>query len=609
MLTASIANGFLFPLAYHSLRVVANLLLTNAEFRLFLDDLATVGRQIFSDTSFALSEASQAVGDQVKPSQKELDAAHSTDVEEGRAPSSDEVRMKAARVAGVASNGAARAGQKAAESAKEHLSREQSEVLYYRLRQAILKLQERPDYSDSIAGLKELVQRYARIYSSAAEETATVAQEEIYGNEDLRQTVRQFWALLQSFGDPREWEKLEQKFNGLMTHADKDPEFQRLLSEIGNSLQEMLTDPKSLESTPEKVNELTEKSKQKTAESGLRQDADDFLAQAKRTLQTVSEDPAVSKMVNSSKKLYKDAWDAYYDRESSVPADVAHIIIPRLIRAVQHIPIPRLEISSREMDLLVENLILEPGHAINCSSFLPYRVHVTTRNDIDVLKKHSKRVQTDIKTTFTATVLGLNVSASDFGYWVNAHAGLFFRFKDEGIASFHLDERGVDISMDVEVARDRLEQIFVLRGVRVRIHKLDYQLRQSKHRFLLWLLKPFLKQLVRRVLEKQIAERIVSAAAVLNRELVFARERLRAARVAKPPDMATFVRAVLARGTGFGGGDADGIFKGIYTPGSIVKVWHEEAERTEQEVRQGEESNERGKTWRNAIFDVTAIQI
>jgi hypothetical protein len=152
-----------------------------------------------------------------------------------------------------------------------------------------------------------------------------------------------------------------------------------------------------------------------------------------------------------------------------------------------------------------------------------------------------------------------------------------------------------------------------LRGVRVCIHKLDYTVKRSKWRFLLWLTKPFLKHLVRRVLEKKIAEEIVAATFALNRELVFARERLRAARIANPQDLVTFVRAVLAR---LKPADSDvetrigveplskGAFKGVYAPGSIVKTWHEEATRAQEAIEDGDETQGLGHTWHNDIFNV-----
>ncbi|GAB1218379.1 hypothetical protein ATERTT37_007633 [Aspergillus terreus] len=600
--------------AYDSLRTVGSLLLTNADFRIFVEDVTTVGRQIFSDTAFSLSKTTQQVGEEIRPSQEEVTAVQGANADSDRAPTGEQLREEVNHVAEAAEDGVARTGQEAIESVKEHFGEREQETLLHRLKQTVLNLRDRTDYSDSVATLAQLVQRHARAYANAAADVVETAEEEVDINEDLKQAMQHFWALLQSFGDRGAWKLLEQKFHQVMRHANKDPEFDELMSEIGASVQEMMTDPAFYDSANEKIKELGEKSKQVGMESDLRQDMDAFLAQAKRAIRTIPEDKAVSKLIDATNKIYRDAREAYSDRKGQLPADVCEVFFPLVLRSIQYIPIPRLEVSAPELDLLLENLILEPGHTVNFSSFLPYRMHLTTRNEIDVVKKHSKRTVTDLKTNFTVSVMGLNVSASEFGYWIRAHPNPLFRFNDEGIASFYLDRRGIDIALDVEVGRERLEQIFTLRGVRVRINKLNYKVKSSRWKWLLWLAKPFLKHLVRRVLEKKIAQNIVDAAFVLNRELVFARERLRAARIANPHDLFSFVRAVLARLTPAPNEDIEarigieppgtGVFQGVYAPGSLVKVWHEEATRAQEAIEEGDESGGLGRTWRNDIFDV-----
>ncbi|KOS45145.1 hypothetical protein ACN38_g3909 [Penicillium nordicum] len=600
--------------AYDSFRTVGGLLLTNADFRLFVDDIVTVGRQIFADTTDSLAESSKRVAEQVKPPEEEEQALQGPGADEGHARSKAEVNEDVAHVADVAGEGVAQTSHDAVQSAKEHLSGRERDTLLFRLKQAVQRLRERTDYSDSVATLTQLVARYAKIYVDVAENTASVAQEDLEVNADLKRAVDEFWILLRSFGSAEEWDRLQEKFHNVLRHANKDPEFDDLLGEVGTSLQDMLTNPEFFDSAPQKLDELKQHSDKVGSETTLRKDVDDFLAQTKRTIRTVPEDPAVSKLINATKKIYQDAWGAYNDKKADLPADLVNVFLPVLLRTIQYIPIPRLEISAPEMDLLLENLILEPGHTVHFSSFLPYRMHLLTRNDIDVVKTHSKRTETLIKTAFTVTVQGLNISAEDFGYWFRTHTG-FFHLKDEGIASFYLDRRGIDISLDIEVGRGSLEQIFSLRGVRVCIHKLDYTVKRSKWRFLLWLTKPLLKHLVRRVLEKKIAEEIVAATFALNRELVFARERLRAARIANPQDLATFVRAVLAR---LKPADSDvetrigleppgkGVFKGVYAPGSLAKTWHEEATRAQEAVEDGDETHGIGHTWHNDIFNVPA---
>lgn len=552
----------------------------------------------------------------MEPSQEELDKVQGAGADKGPCPTEDDLRQKATDIPAAAEQGISQTGHQAVRSAQKNLSGDQRDALLYRLKQTIVNLRTRTGYSDAVSTLSRLVQQYGKLYANAAESTVSAINDEIEVNADLRGAVDRFWALVRSFGNPREWELLEERFHGVVRHAHRDPEFERLVSEIGASLQEMLTDPNFFDSASERLDELKEKSKTVASETALRRDVDAFLQQIRRTLRTVPDDPAVARVVAASRKIYDDLWSAYDNRTSSLVADVAHVFLPLLIRSIQHIPIPRLEISVPEMDLLVENLVLEPGRTIHSSSFFPYKIRVTSRTDMELAKVHSKKARTDLKTIVTVSVMGLNISASEFGYWLRAHSGPLFRFKDEGIASFYLDQRGIDISVDLEIGRERLASMLGLRGVRVHIHKLEYQVHCSKWKFLLWLVRPFLKQLVRRVLEKKIAEQVVIAVTTLNRELVFARERLRAVRIANPQDLSTVIRAVLARPKSWpdpnvhrrmGMSPPDhGIFRGVYAPGSIVKVWKEEARRAQEAVEQGDESGGLHLTWRNEVFDVTA---
>jgi hypothetical protein len=602
--------------AYDNLRTVWDLLLTNSDFRLLVDDLATIGRQIFADTAFSLSETAQEVGKKTQPSPEERDNVNGgAGADEGQPPSVEEIQQEATAVVDAAGNGVVQVGRQTLKSVEENLSGGQREALLDRLKQTVLKLRKQNEYLDWVSTFSLLVKRYGTIYSRAVDDIVSTVNEDVNANTDLHQAVRSFWALARSFGDREEWESLEERFHQVMRHANKDPEFESLMPEIGSWLQNILTDPDFLDAAGQQLTELKEKVRNVGSGSSLRQDVDAFLQQWQQTLHTVLDDPIVAKLITCKNKILNDVWSAYNNKTSSLVADLAHIFLPLLIRAVQHIPIPRLEISVPEMDLLVESLILEPGRTVNQSSFLPYKIKVSSRTDMELSKVHSKRATSNMKTLVTVSVLGLNVSASDFGYWIRTHSGPLFRFKDEGIASFYLDERGVDISVDLEIGRGGTSQMITLRGVRAHIHKLEYKVLRSKWKFLLWLVKPFLKQLIRRVLEKKIAEEILVAVSTLNRELAFARERLRAATIAAPHDLGAIIRAVLARSSSGPHPDVykrlgirhpdTGLFQGIYAPGSIIKLWEDEAERAHEAIGHGDESDGLGVTWRNEIFDVS----
>ncbi|KAI9764924.1 MAG: hypothetical protein M1840_007949 [Geoglossum simile] len=595
--------------AYESLKTVGNLLLTNSDFRLFLSDLTTIGRQVFADTAFAASDTARKAAEQIRPSEQESQTVKEPGSGPDSAPSVEELGGEASRVSGVVANGIARTGEEAVASMKANLSGEQKDTLLFRLKNVVTKLRGRSNYSDSVSTISTLFQSYARVYSRAVGSTINVIQDDVELNDELDRAIKSFWSLLNSFGDRGQWEELEKQFKKLMVHSQKDPEFESLMTDVGDSFQKLLTDPEFFESGESKIEELRNRFRGIGNESSLRKDVDGLLLQLRKTFQSVVDDEDVSKLLSTSLKIYHLLSPMQETANTELVMDSLHVFIPLIIQTIQYIPIPRLEVSVPEIDLLLENLILEPGGTVNDSSFLPFRLRVETYNDLEIRKARFNTVSR-VTSLVSVQVDGMSVRADEVGFWLRAHSGLL-RLADEGIASFQLDERGIDVRIDVEVGRDRLEQILTLREVRVKIHKFSYTVRKSKFACLAWCLKPFLRPIFRKILERQLAAAIANGLHAVNRELLFARERLRATRISDPEDLRTFIKAVVSRLTPKYDPDFyanvgvtasnRGIFAGVYAPGSVVKLWHEEAARAAEVVDDNAMAG-----WRNQIFDVHA---
>jgi hypothetical protein len=596
-------------LAYESIKTVGGLLLTNSDFRIFLSDLNTIARQVFADTANTLSTVASDVAGQVEPSSQDLEVLR----EPGKDPepiSKEDLKEEAAEISHVITEGLEETGREAEASLKENVSGKQKEVLINRLKAAVSKLRRRNDYSDSVSTIGLLIQRYAKTYSRAVDNTVSAAQDDITANDELDKAMRTGWSLISSFGDRDAWNELERRLSKVVEHSKKDPEFESTMVEVSVSLQKMLTDPEFFDSASIGVDELKEKSKEMSSGSPLRQDVDALLRQIHVVFNSVINDDDVQRLLSTGFKIWDIVSPVNTSTNQDLFTDATTVLIPLLIEAIQYIPIPRLEVISPEIDLLLENLILEPGRTINSSSFLPFRLNLETYNGLTI-RKARLRTHSAAKSLVSITLHGLSVRADDVGFLLRAHKSLL-RFSDEGLASFHLDERGIDIALEVEISRTQPENILVLRDVQATIHHLDYTLRKSKFSFLAWIFKPLLRPLIRNVLERQLATAVRDFLHAANREVVFARERLRATRIADPKDMATFFRAVAARfrvedhpdtsievGVQGSVNARKGVFAGEYAPGSVVKLWNEEA------VRAGETVDDHAqRSWRNEIFDV-----
>lgn len=497
--------------------------------------------------------------------------------------------------------------QEAGQSFIDKVTGDEKATLFNRLKQAVTKLRQRRDYSDSVSTLSMLLQRYALIYSHVVEDTIQTADDDVNANPETERAVKNFWTFIKSFGDAKEWKELERRFNEVVEHGKSDPQFDDLVRQAGNAVQEMLTDPSFFDHAEERFQSLRNQSGKLASDSSLREDIDGLLAKLQSTIKSVFEDQDIAKLIKSSTYIAKILSPAHQYTNTDLVTDAIQVFVPMIIQAVQYVPIPRLEVSTPDVDLLLENLILEPGVTVNNSSFLPFRLRVETQNNVEI-RKARQRMTSNLESFVTIKIDGMSIRAEEIGFWLRTHSGLL-SLADEGIASFELDERGIDIEMDVEIGKERLEKILTLKAVRVKIHKLDYTLRKSQFALVAWMFKPMALPVIKKAIEVQMQTAVAELIHTANRELLYARERLRATRIADPNDMWTFIKAVSARlmpeedpdlYTRIGVAQpGQGVFKNVYAPGSIVKVWNEEAMMAKQKIREGEKDG-----WRNKIFDV-----
>lgn len=579
---------------------------------MFLQDLNVLGRQVLADTANELSEVAEIAASQIEPPNSQSQALKKPGNEEWPVPTTGDLLDEATEITDSVVDGVKSTGQAAEDSLKDKLKGEEKDSLLFRLRSAVTKLRKRNDYSESVSMIGLLIKRYAKIYSRAADETIGTLQDDLETNEELDQAIKLGWQLLSSFGKKEAWDELERRFKKVIEHAQTDAEFESLMGDIASSIQDIFMDPGFFESSVHKNGDAKWNRTESLTLSPLRKDIDRLLEQARFTCETVADDDDISKILRDSLRIWAVLSPVQGGTNDELLVDTYSVFVPLLIQAVQYIPIPRLEVSAPEIDLLLENLILEPGRTINHTSFLPFKLNINTNNDLTI-RKARYRTTSSLTTLVTINLQGLSIRADEVGFWLRAHKGLL-RLADEGIASLELDDRGIDIAIDFEVGKGHIEKILSLRNVKVKIHHLNYSLRRSKFACLAWIFKPIVRRIIRKVLERKLSSAIEDGIHAANRELVYARERLRATRISDPKDLHTFVRAIITRlipeedpdlytnvGVVGGANEQGNVFAGVYAPGSIVKLWQEEAQEAGERV---EEREVRG--WRNEIFDVQA---
>ena len=293
---------------------------------------------MLADTAFSLSDAAEKTGKELELSEQEQKTIAGPGSDETTEISKQQLSTATHETGAVVADEALKVTKDAVSSVQRNVKGDQGETLLYRLKQAILNLRQRTDYSDSVSTISKLIQRYAITYSKAGEALISTAEDDINTNPALDKAIRNFWELLSSFGDRKAWEQLEQKYKQLMTHAQSDPQFEKFMKEIGNAFQSMLMDPDFFDHAQEKIDELREKSLKLGNESKFRDDFEQLLSQAQVTINSLIEDDYVNGLIRATRRIYTTLSPPDRITNPDLLTDSMNIFLPLLIRSIQYLP-------------------------------------------------------------------------------------------------------------------------------------------------------------------------------------------------------------------------------------------------------------------------------
>ncbi|KAK6534539.1 hypothetical protein TWF281_005854 [Arthrobotrys megalospora] len=606
-----------YKAAYASLSTISSLIFQNPDFNKLFTDVVTVLRQALSTGVSTAAETIEQVADDIEPPDTLVDVI-------GEAPDTNhprvdkETKKTAQEIGETLEEGFKKAAKDTKETLEEEVTPERKEAIKKRVQQAVIKLRRNADYDTSVSTITLLLRNYLIAYSTAVEEAVDEVASDTRPNKALLQAGDLFWKFISSFGERQQWEILKERFKILLEHKDRDPEFENIINMVVDSLRRLLTDPDYLFTNEDEVNARYEELKEKFKSSGgnkLREDVDGVIKQLHRVILSVYNDKQITNVKGTALSIADLALTTSegYELNSNLISDVGNVLVPLALETIQYLPIPRLTLVSPDIDVLLEPIIFEPGKTVNRSSFMPYRVGVVTTNEVDVFKGW-KRTETHKSSDARIKIEGFTFKAEDVGYIMKVHRNWLVNFTDRGIASVRLDEKGIDIYLDIEFTKSSIDELVILKGVSVKLHKVDFTLRQSKFSFLAWLFKPIIKSMLRKLLQNSLREAIEDGLRSLNREMIYTRERLRATRIANPHDLTTFIRAVLARWTAptelpvevgidwrahRESGRAEAPFDNEYAPGSLVGLFETEAMGATDRLKEGDAGG-----WRNACFDI-----
>lgn len=566
-----------------SIRPLISLLITSNAFRLIISDILVTARDILADVALDVAKVAaivevraEQVEEAVRPSDTEM--ASEKDRENGvgvptlenLANVGESIQENAARTAKLAFEESEAKRKKVWERLEDESPDRVKEMVLKRITEIVEQAQASPQYTAALATLVTLSQKYFDKLASTVEAVgdtvnATAANADVSATIDpqldadphLTQALKDAKIIIERFlghGLDLLGSKFTRLFQDLASDEGKGKnEFPAFTAAVTRWIQRALQQPGWIqtEAAQEQGSKLYDRLLELLhRDPKLKADARGIIEELYTLRDALASDTATNAFISAIQTLLSDlgamGWVGAQvaTRESAKQwemakaelwHDILRWVLPRVLRALRTIPLPRVELKSETLDMVVDKVTLASP------SFVPDLIQVT--NKTDFLLRASDATDDAYFDTSTSTrtrivVRGLRLSIENIAYYLNAKGPCWLGWLDNGLLTIDIGGKrvegdGVSLVLEIEVPsqkdRERDHDLFRVLDAKVDVPGLAFSMNQTRH----WLFntlvtQPLLGPLVRTGISFVLSAQIKSGLEALNARLSTLRDKSQA---------------------------------------------------------------------------------
>ena len=427
----------------------------------------------------------------------------------------DKLKEQGRQTAQQAKETAVKAKESAVGYLKEKVPEERRDQTVHRLRKMVVEIQQHDDYDSAIDTLISLAEQYFRHGKNVTRQVKEQSKD-IHESDRTNIANAEFHlkTLLENFANYSSLDDIGEAVNVLLEDANKDPELDRLFNDWARYLKRCLkeTGYVLMDSCQEDGDKLYDRSN-KLLRVRYRDHTDRLADEFKQWFLAFGDDPENIKFGDTVQRLLDALGTDKNGKVTFKPhllKDVANVIIPDFFKKIGYVPIPRIEVSDPNVDVIVENLVLES------ENLMPKLIELQTDNllrfsayqHISNHSRHSVRVY----------VSQIQCDLKDVAYYIKKKIG-FPSLTDKGVADFYLGGEGLSFNLRLSTALPKDQQsFFKVDQVDVVIKNLDVRLKESSHKLLFGIFRPLLLAVVRPAIAKVAEIQIRRSFDQLDRE-------------------------------------------------------------------------------------------
>jgi hypothetical protein len=180
--------------------------------------------------------------------------------------------------------------------------------------------------------------------------------------------------------------------------------------------------------------------------------------------------------------------------------DMRKTLLPAFMDEIRYIPVPRIEYSDKQFDVVVENLV------ISGDTLLPnvFDTKVESFNSFSLRSEYSKPSSQSLMIRMSE----IQADIDDVVFWYHKKSG-FPKIQDRGVASLTVGGKGITIVVRVHSVADDPSRTFKVDYCKAHVDKLKVKVNDSHHDILYKTITPLLMGTIRRQMAKSIENMIV----------------------------------------------------------------------------------------------------
>lgn len=484
----------------------------------------------------------------------------------------------------------------------EYFPQERRDQFIFRLKKVIYECQSHDDYQGSMKWLLNFLQEYATHGRTIAGHGKD-SHQQLASDPNLKQSLGEIRTLLERFANGRSLSTIGEPMRTLNDDAQQDERLRHWFRDIDEYIHEVLLQPGYVldDQCNERGRQLRETGRE-FYDGKYKGHFDKLFNSVAEWFRAWAEDPLNKRIGNNFAQLTKDLLfdgDGHLTFKPELWRDVRQEIFPAFVDELGYVPIPRIEYTDEQIDLVIENL------ALSAKNILPNHVTVDAHNHMKL--SAYKNIKDETHHEFRLTLGQIQADMRDVAFYFRKKTGTP-KLTDSGIADVLLGGEGLTVTVHLTSAEKDRSSVFKIKDIQTSIHTLKFSIRDSKHDTLYKMLGPLATGLVKKQLQKAISGAVRTALEYVDGQLVGVRDQMAEAKASEDKGRRDVLRQQLQQrkqeaNEAKGKKEERGAqFKVVTQPGDkIIPEGHPDGwlNRTQERV----ETASKGHEWRSEAYN------